>query len=93
MDMASTSMLMSVFTFVGIVLALPAGFLARRIGAKNLMVIAVAVLVVGTVVGAFATSGTMLVASRAIEGVGLVTCGVCARWSSGAIRRRRGSGS
>lgn len=78
MDMASTSMLMSVFTFVGIVLALPAGFLARRIGAKNLMVIAVAVLVVGTVVGAFATSGTMLVASRAIEGVGLVTCGVCA---------------
>ena len=78
MDMASTSMLMSVFTFVGIVLALPAGFLARRIGAKNLMVIAVAVLVVGTVVGAFATSGTMLVASRASEGVGLVTCGVCA---------------
>ena len=76
MDLASASMLMSVFTLAGIFLSLPTGFLARRFGCKNMLVIAVLVMTGGTLVGMFATSGSMLVASRAIEGVALVFCSV-----------------
>ncbi|WP_139653269.1 MFS transporter [Raoultibacter phocaeensis] len=78
MDVGSASWLMSIFTFAGIFLALPTGALARRFGPKNMMLAAVAVIAVGTVVGAFATSGSMLIVSRAIEGVALVFCGVAA---------------
>lgn len=78
MDVGTASMLMSVFTLAGIFFSLPTGSLARRFGAKNMMVAAVLVVVLGTVVGSFATSGSMLVFSRAIEGVALVFCGVSA---------------
>ncbi|MBC2890469.1 MFS transporter [Gordonibacter massiliensis (ex Traore et al. 2017)] len=78
LDVGSASMLMSVFTLAGIFLSLPTGFLARRFGAKNMMVAAVVVMVVGTAVGALATSAAVLVLSRAVEGVALVFCGVSA---------------
>lgn len=78
MDVGSASMLMSVFTLAGIFLSLPTGFLARRFGAKNMMVAAVVVMVVGTTVGTLATSAAVLVLSRAVEGVALVFCGVSA---------------
>lgn len=78
MDLNSASMLMSVFTLAGIFLSLPTGFLARRFGAKNMVLASVAVMVVGTLVGMLATSGSILVMSRAIEGVALVFCSVSA---------------
>ena len=78
MDVGSASMLMSVFTLAGIFLSLPTGFLARRFGAKNMMVAAVVVMVAGTAAGALATSAEVLVLSRAVEGVALVFCGVSA---------------
>ena len=56
MDAGSASWLMSVFTLVGIVAALPVGGLAGRIGAKRLMV----------------NAAPMLLALRALEGLGLV---------------------
>lgn len=78
MDVGSASWLMSIFTFAGIFLALPTGALARRFGPKNMMLAAVAIIAVGTVIGAFATNGSMLIVSRAVEGVALVFCGVAA---------------
>lgn len=78
MDVGSASMLMSVFTLAGIFLSLPTGVLARRFGSKNMMIAAVLVMVLGTAIGSFATSGSMLVFSRAVEGVALVFCGVSA---------------
>lgn len=84
MDVRAASQLMSVFTLAGMFLSLPTGFLARRFGAKNMLVTAVLVMVLGTVIGAFSTSGSMLVLSRGIEGVALVFCGVSAPL---AIRR------
>lgn len=76
MDLASASTLMSVFTLAGIFLSLPTGFLARRFGCKNMLVVSVLIMTGGTLIGMFATSGSMLVASRAIEGVALVFCSV-----------------
>lgn len=78
MDLGQASMLMSVFTLAGIFLSLPTGFLARRFGCKNMVIVSVLVMVVGTVIGLFATSGSMLIFSRAIEGVALVFCSVSA---------------
>lgn len=78
MDVGSASWLMSIFTFAGIFLALPTGALARKFGPKNMMIAAVAIIAAGTLIGAFATSGSMLVFSRAIEGIALVFCGVAA---------------
>lgn len=78
MDLGSASMLMSVFTLAGIFISLPMGFLARRFGAKNMVVASAAVMALGTSIGLFATSGNMLVMSRAVEGVALVACSVSA---------------
>ena len=78
MDLGSASMLMSVFTLAGIFLSLPTGFLARRFGAKNMVMASVGVMVVGTLIGMLATSGSVLVLSRAVEGVALVFCSVSA---------------
>ncbi len=78
MDLGAASMLMSVFTLAGIFLSLPTGFLARRFGCKNMVMLAVVIMALGTMVGLFATSGSMLIVSRAIEGVALVFCSVSA---------------
>lgn len=64
--------LMSVFTMVGIFLSLPASGLAKRIGPKRLLLLACAVIVVGSVLGAFAGSAQVMIFSRGIEGVAFV---------------------
>ena len=66
------SWLMSIFTFVGIIVAIPTGFLAKRIGPKRMIVLAVAINVVGQIGGAFATNAWVLLLTRAFEGVALV---------------------
>lgn len=66
------SWLMSIFTFVGIIVAIPTGFLAKRIGPKRMIVLAVAINVVGQIGGAFAINVWVLLLTRAFEGVALV---------------------
>lgn len=66
------SWLMSIFTFVGIIVAIPTGFLAKRIGPKRMIVLAAAINVVGQIGGAFATNAWVLLLTRAFEGVALV---------------------
>lgn len=77
MDSGSSSWLMSIFTFVGIVLALPTGALAKKIGPKNVLVIAAVVMVIGSLIGAFSSDGMMLIVSRGIEGVAFIFVTIC----------------
>lgn len=77
-DATTASWSMSIFTFVGIVVALPTGFLARRFGPKNLIVAAVVLNVCAGITGAFASDFLFLLAVRALEGVALVFVVACA---------------
>lgn len=71
MDAAAASWLMSIFTLVGIFVALPAGAFSQRFGAKNMMIVALGIAVLGSLIGLCAGTSAVLVASRAVEGVAL----------------------
>lgn len=71
-DAGTASWLMSIFTFVGIIVAVPTGFLVKRFGPKKLVLAAVVINVAAALVGAFATSVELLLVTRAFEGVSLV---------------------
>ncbi len=77
MDASTGSWLMSIFTFVGIVLALPTGSLAKRFGPKTMMLAAAVIVAVGAFIGALAGNGTVLIVSRAIEGVAFIFVSIC----------------
>lgn len=63
--------LTSVFTIMGMVTAIPASVLMRKLGAKKIGVIALACAAVGSAIGAFATDLTLLMVTRVLEGVGV----------------------
>lgn len=63
--------LTSVFTIMGMVTAIPASVLMRKLGAKKIGVIALACAAAGSAIGAFATDLTMLMITRVLEGVGV----------------------
>jgi predicted MFS family arabinose efflux permease len=71
LNLSQAGMLMSVFALTGFVLALPAGLILQKLGPKVAGLIAVGCLVVGSAWGALATSATLLLASRVLEGVGM----------------------
>ena len=77
MKAGSSSWLMSIFTFVGIVLAIPTGELAKRFGPKMMLFAATVVMLIGSLFGAFCGSGTLLIVSRAIEGISLIFVTIC----------------
>lgn len=77
MDANSASWLMSIFTFVGIVLAIPTGVLAKKFGPKTMLLAAAVVIAAGSLLGAFAGNGTILIVSRAIEGVAFIFVTIC----------------
>ena len=77
MDANSASWLMSIFTFVGIILALPTGALAKRFGPKTMLLAAAAIIAAGSLLGAFAGNGMVLIVSRAIEGVAFIFVTIC----------------
>jgi predicted MFS family arabinose efflux permease len=63
------ALLMTAFSVIGIILALPAGILVGKIGIKKLAVGILICLTVGSVIGALAgTSFTVLMVGRVIEG-------------------------
>lgn len=63
--------LTSVFTIMGLITAIPASQLMRRFGAKKMGVIALACAAIGSLIGAFADTLTLLMITRVIEGVGV----------------------
>ena len=78
MDASTASWLMSIFTLVSIFVALPAGALAQRFGAKRMLIIACGIAIVGSLIGLASDTSPMLIVSRAVEGAALTiltTCG------------------
>lgn len=71
-DAAAASWLMSIFTFVGIVVAVPTGFLIKRVGPERIVVAAVALNVIAALAGSFTSELLFLLVTRALEGVSLV---------------------
>ncbi len=78
MNLSLAGGLMSVFSLTGVILALPTGFILQRIGPKLTVLVAVGSLVVGSTLGAIATTAAFLLTSRVIEGIGLGLIAVAA---------------
>lgn len=92
LDPGSFGWLMSIFTVMGIVLAFPAAGIMAKIGIKRTCAIGLVSLIIGSIVGAFASSYTVLLAGRFLEGVsmGLITVAAPAAISMWFPLHRRG---
>lgn len=79
MNDSMASWVMSIFTFVGIFVALPSGRIAQKLGFKRAIVVSVIALICGTFVGLLSMdSGIVLIISRGIEGAALTCITTCA---------------
>jgi MFS family permease len=63
--------LMSIFSIMGFVLAIPAGYILKRFGIKATGLFSVGAVAIGSAVGALAATPRMLFVGRFIEGVGM----------------------
>lgn len=70
-DMATAGWLSSLFSLVGIVIAIPAAVILNKVGPKRGGIIALACAVVGSLVGVLSGNVAVLMASRIIEGMGV----------------------
>ena len=77
MDATAGSWLMTIFVLMMVFSATPFGILAQRFGARTISVVAVAIIVIGSVVGAFSQGTSVLLASRAVEGIAITAITVC----------------
>ncbi len=68
-SMSQISWLMSVFTVAGVILAIPSAAILNYLGSKKLLLILMATLCIGNIIGAFTNSYYVLLISRAIEGI------------------------
>ncbi|RDB61205.1 hypothetical protein C1878_11975 [Gordonibacter sp. 28C] len=78
LDSVTFGTLMSAIAIIGVVLAFPAAFIARRMGLKNVILLSVACLGVGSALGGLANDLAGLMGSRLLEGVGIGLIGVAA---------------
>ena len=63
--------LMSMFSIMGFVLAIPAGFILKRFGIKPTVLLAAGVLALGPAIGALSTTSGLLYLTRFVEGTGM----------------------
>jgi predicted MFS family arabinose efflux permease len=77
-DISRASSLMSVFSITGLLLALPAGLVLGRFGALVTGLVAAGSVVVGSVIAATAPDFGVLLAGRAVQGIGTGLIGVVA---------------
>jgi MFS family permease len=70
-DNVKTGDLMSIFSIMGFVLAIPAGYILKRFGIKMTGLIAVGAVAIGSTLGALAKTFEMLYVGRFVEGVGM----------------------
>lgn len=69
-DKGDIQLLSSIFSISGIFLAIPGGMLMAKIGAKRLIVLLMAVLALGNLLGyVFISNYPLLLLSRAVEGI------------------------
>lgn len=71
-------LLMSVFSIAGLILAIPGGLLVQRLGVKPAILIAIAFVAAGALIGVFAGTYQVLAVSRVVEGIGFGLLGVAA---------------
>jgi len=71
LSMSESGDLMSIFSIMGFVLAIPAGYILKRFGIKPTALFAVGSVTVGSALGAMAKTSQMLFVGRFIEGVGM----------------------
>jgi MFS family permease len=71
LSLSNAGMLMSIFSFTGFLLALPAGFIMQRLGLKATGLIAVGSVFIGSGLGSFCSTANSMLASRFIEGAGI----------------------
>ncbi|MDR0500081.1 MAG: MFS transporter [Coriobacteriales bacterium] len=70
-DMATAGWLSSLFSLVGIVVALPASVILKRFGPKKGGIFALGCAIIGSLIGVFTDNATILMATRIIEGIGV----------------------
>ena len=70
-DMATAGWLSSLFSLVGIIMALPASVILNKLGPKKSGVIALVCAIAGSLLGVLTTDIAILMISRVIEGVGV----------------------
>jgi MFS family permease len=68
---SQSASLMSIFSIMGFALAIPAGYILRRLGIKTTGLISVGAVTIGSALGALAATPQMLFVGRFIEGVGM----------------------
>lgn len=71
LDLSTAGLLMSIFAITGLVVALPAGIIMQKLGAKVTGLVALGCLLAGAALGAIAAGPKALLASRLIEGIGM----------------------
>ena len=71
LSLSNAGMLMSIFSFTGFLLALPAGFILQRLGLKKTGMIAVGAVFIGSGLGMFCSTANSMLATRFIEGAGI----------------------
>ena len=71
MSDSSAGNLMSVFSIMGFILAIPAGFILKRFGIKLTILCAVGALAIGATLGAISDTQGLLSFGRFVEGVGM----------------------
>lgn len=74
---AGGSWLMSIFTLMSVFSAVLFGILSQKFSPKKIIVFATAIIVLGSVIGAFSGVGWLLIASRALEGIALTAVTTC----------------
>jgi MFS family permease len=85
LSLAEGGSLMSLFALTGLFLALPAGFIAQKLGYKTVGLLAVCSVALGAALGALSRDTSLLLLSRVVEGTGtsliaVVAPGVIAMW-------------
>ena len=77
-DLTQAGLLMSSIAMIGLVLALPAGIILQRLGSKVTILIALALMAAGSLIGALSANYVLLLISRVFEGAGIGLIGVAA---------------
>lgn len=77
MDAGAASWLMSIFTLMMVFSAIAFGALSQKVSAKWIIAGATALIVIGSLIGAWAPDGVILLVSRALEGIALTAMTTC----------------
>lgn len=79
LDVSTFGWLMTSFTVVSIILAFPAAGIVNKFGIKRVMIVALASVTIGSLIGTFSNgNAAVLLFSRFIEGIGMGVFGVSA---------------